>query len=149
MNGPRMRSMFPARSDHPPHPARPAAAPRNTRLRLVALVGAAVVLFAACGPDVESAPAAPGSPEAIIREVFTPLGEADKAVRVASCESGLNPMAVSSGGTYQGLFQLGSNVVAIQAYGGDRLDAWANASAARDLRVQRGNWSAWPICGRR
>ncbi len=150
--------------DHPPHPVRPNAAPtpqhhRPTqsgrpnrlarRLRVAAIVGAAIALFAACGPDTGSPPASPDSPEAIIREVFDAIGEGDKAVRVASCESGLNPMAVSRGGTYQGLFQLGSNIVAIHAYGGDRLDARQNALAARDLRTSRGNWSAWPVCGRR
>ena len=149
---------------HPPHPVRPTAAPTPQqhlsqrargpvrvarRLRLVAVVGAAIALFAACGPDPGAAPATPGSPEAIIREVFDPLGEGDKAVRVAACESGLNPGAISRGGTYQGLFQLGPHVVAIHAYGGDRLDARQNALAARDLRTSRGNWSAWPVCGRR
>ena len=147
-----------ARSEHPPHPVWPTAAPTPTqhqprrtarRLRLGAVVVAAIALFAACGPDVASAPPAPGSPEAIIREVFDPIGEGDKAVRVASCESGLNPGSISGGGTYQGLFQLGSNIVAVHAYGGNRLDARQNALAARDLRVQRGNWSAWPSCGRR
>ncbi len=151
-------------TDHPPHPVRPNAAPSPQqhsshrspgtprvarRLRLVAVVGAAIALFAACGPDTGSAPAAPGSPEAIIREVFDPIGEGDKAVRVAACESGLNPGATSRGGTYQGLFQLGPNIVAIHAYGGDRLDARQNALAARDLRTSRGNWSAWPVCGGR
>jgi len=113
----------------------------------VAVVGAALALFAACGPDV--APAPPNPSDAIIREVFDPIGEGDKAVRVASCESGLNPGAIGGGGTYQGLFQLGPNIVAIHAYGGNRLDARQNALAARDLRMQRGNWSAWPTCGRR
>lgn len=154
-----MRS--PVLTDQPPHQVRPTAAPTQSthprsgrprsgrRLRLVAVLGAAVALFGACGPDIAAGPPAPGSPEAIIREVFDPIGEGDKAVRVASCESGLNPGAISGGGTYQGLFQLGSSIVAIHAYGGDRLDARQNALAARDLRVARGNWSAWPVCGRR
>lgn len=110
---------------------------------LIALVGAA------CQPPVAPAPPTGELPEAIIREVFAPLGEADKAVRVATCESHLNPGAISPGGTYQGLFQLGAHIVAIHAYGGNRLDARQNTLAARDLRVQRGNWSAWPYCGRR
>ena len=112
------------------------------------VVGAAVVL-AACHPDsITDAPPLP-EVEAIIHEAFDPLGEGDKAVRVAACESGLNPNALSPGGTYGGLFQLGRHVVAIHAYGDNRLDARANTFAARDLRVQRGNWSAWPHCGRR
>lgn len=151
--------------EHPPHAGRPTAAsvprrhdaatgPRSQppvrrarRLRLLALFGVGAALLAACGPG--AAPAPPSPSEAIIREVFDPIGEGDKAVRVASCESGLNPGAVGGGGTYQGLFQLGPNIVAIHAYGGNRLDARQNALAARDLRVQRGDWSAWPHCGRR
>lgn len=153
--------------EHPPHPGRPTAAPvpeqpddgtgprsqpharRPRRLRLLALLGAAVALLAACGPGAAPAPAPPSPSEAIIREVFDPIGEGDKAVRVASCESGLNPGAISGGGTYQGLFQLGAHIVAINAYGGNRLDARQNALAARDLRISRGNWSAWPVCGGR
>ncbi len=119
------------------------------RRPFVVLVIAAGILLAACGPDVVTAPAVPGENEAIIREVFDPLGEGEKAVRVASCESGLNHNARSGSGLYLGLFQLGSNIVAIHAYGGNRYDPRANALAARDLRVQRGNWSAWPRCGLR
>lgn len=117
-------------------------------MRKYLLVIVAIGVLAACRPPAAPAPPA-GDVVAIIHEVFGPLGEGDKAVRVANCESHLNPGAISSGGTYQGLFQLGAHIVAIHAYGGNRLDARANALAARDLRVQRGNWSAWPVCGYR
>lgn len=107
-------------------------------------------LAAACHPDVIT-PAAPDYPAqnaAIIREVFGPLGEGEKAVRVASCESGLNHNALSPGSTYGGLFQLSRSIIAIHAYGNNRLDARANTLAARDLFVNRG-WQPWPVCGRR
>lgn len=115
---------------------------RARALMLVLLVG----LLAGCDRFVVS----PGPPsiEQMIHQVFDPYGEGDKAVRVARCESGLEPNAVGGGGTYKGLFQLGPHIVAIHAYGGNRHDPWANINAARDLYVQRGNWSAWPHCGR-
>lgn len=85
---------------------------------------------------------------AAIHEVFDPLGQGDKAVRVAQCESGLDPGAVSPGGAYHGLFQLGAHFDATVAfYGGTRLDAWANIQAARDAYLARG-WQPWPHCGR-
>jgi len=49
-----------------------------------------------------SAPA--GSVEEVIQRWFG--GEASTAIRVARCESGLNPRAVSSGGGNHGLFQI-------------------------------------------
>lgn len=119
-------------------------------MKKIALVLMGLVVLAGCHPDsiTPAAPDFPAQNAAIIHAVFDPLGQGDKAVRVASCESGLNHNALSSGGTYAGLFQIGRHVVAIHAYGGNRLDPWANAYAARDLFVQRGNWSAW-TCGNR
>jgi hypothetical protein len=116
--------------------------------------GALAVLGAACdltpGPHAASpAPAATGSPEAIVREVFGPLGVADQAVAVATCESGLDPAAVSPGGEYRGLFQLGGHLAGtVDAYGGNWFDPLTNAQVARDLYVQNGGWSSWPTCGR-
>jgi len=150
----------------PPNPERPTAASiptsqrtRRRTVRLAAAVVAVAALATACefgpGPSPSSAPApspaasAALSPdEAVIREVFGPLGVADQAVSVAACESGLNPMAGYPDATYKGLFQLGPHIVAIYQYGGDFFDARANVQAARDLYVSRGNWSAWPVCGR-
>ena len=134
----------------PPHAERPAAAsPQRTaagagrRRRAVGLAVSALAIAAitaACGIG----PPPPASQaEAVIHEVFGPLGQGDKAVSVARCESGLNPMAGWPDATYKGLFQLGPHIVAIHAYGGDWFDARANTLAARDLYVARGNWSAW------
>jgi hypothetical protein len=162
-----MRQILPTRTDQsvdaavdatvPPHPERQTAASRTTPPRrrgrtgrTMRLVGAAVAvaaLGAACGFSPAPAPSG-GSGEGAIREVFGPLGVADKAVAVARCESGLNPMAGFPDAYYKGLFQLNPSIVAINNYGGDFFDAWQNASAARDIYVSRGNWSAWPHCGR-
>jgi len=125
------------------------------RLPLVAGAVAVALLASACvfdpgpRPTSSAAPAPPASgPEAAIREVFTPLGVADQAVAVAACESGLDPGAVSSGGTYRGLFQLGSHLAGtVDFYGGNWFDPLTNAQVARDLYLQSG-WSSWPSCGR-
>jgi hypothetical protein len=134
--------------------------PRPVRIAAAAAVLAAV--GAGCKYDVlgstprpsaapartASAPApAPSGPEAAIHAVFGPLGVADQAVRVAACESGLNPGADS--GTYKGLFQLGPHLAGTVAfYGGDWFDPMTNAQVARDLYLASG-WASWPVCGRR
>jgi hypothetical protein len=98
-------------------------------------------------PAATAASAPSGSPEAAIREVFGPLGVADKAVQVAICESGLNPAADS--GTYKGLFQLGPHLAGTVAfYGGNWFDPLTNAQVARDLYLGSG-WASWPVCGSR
>lgn len=88
---------------------------------------------------------------AAIQQAFGPYGQevVDKATRVATCESGLWPYSGTNkpGYPYHGIFQLGKHIVAIHAYGGNRTDPYQNALAARDLWLQRGNWSAWPHCG--
>jgi hypothetical protein len=147
----------------PPHAERPAAAsPQRTaagttsarsgrRRRAVGLTLSALAIAgitAACG--IDPGPPPPPSPEeAIIHEVFDPYGVGGKAVSVARCESGLNPMAGWPDSTYKGLFQLGPHLSGtVAAYGGDWFDARTNSYAARDLYLSRGNWSAWPHCGR-
>lgn len=86
--------------------------------------------------------------ELAIHQAFDPFGPAvyAQARAVASCESGLWPYSgiTKRNPYYQGIFQLGAHIVAINAYGGDRYDPYQNALAARDLYVSRGNnWSAW------
>ena len=80
----------------------------------------------------------------IIHAVFGPQGE--KAVRVAFCESNLNPGAVGYGGSYLGLFQI---------WVGHGYDYWSlfdptyNAWAAWDLSRGGADWTPWPTCGSR
>ena len=115
--------------------------------RLVISVVALIVLTAACGPRVGSAPA-PTPPPAVamsINQAFGPFGSTvvAQATRVAKCESGWVATA-GAGSYYQGVFQLGRHIVAIRNYGGNFLDPWQNAQAARDLYISRGySWSAW------
>ncbi|MBI2709743.1 MAG: transglycosylase SLT domain-containing protein [Actinobacteria bacterium] len=74
----------------------------------------------------------------------------DKAVRVASCESGLNPRAVSPGGANWGLFQINSvhkGLVASMGYSWDKiLDPYVNARVARQIYNSSGGWRPWS-CG--
>ena len=80
---------------------------RHTRLVIPIL--ALVILTAACGPRLASAPP-PGPSPAVamsINQAFGPFGPAvvAQAVRVAKCESGWVPTA-GAGRYYQGIFQL-------------------------------------------
>ena len=116
-------------------------AQRHARVLIAVLV--LVVLTAACGPRPSAGP--PPAVSMSINQAFRPFGQGvvDQAFRVAKCESGWVATA-GAGRYYQGLFQLGQHVVAIRSYGGNFLDPWQNAQAARDLYITRGySWSAW------
>lgn len=127
------------------------------------LVKKLLVLFAilvvgatatACRPGTQ-----PGTPESVytwqdgwnaVEQAFAPFGPVvvAQAHRVAECESNHNPYAgllqSFRGHPYLGVFQLGPHIVAINNYGGNRLDPFQNAYAAAELYVSRGyNWSAW------
>jgi hypothetical protein len=73
----------------------------------------------------------------------------DKAVAVATCESGLDPSAVSSGGGNWGLFQINlvhAGLVGSMGYRWAQLtDPFVNAKVARVIYDQSG-WGAW-ACG--
>jgi uncharacterized protein YraI len=68
----------------------------------------------------------------IINEAASNYGQSsDDMLRVARCESGLNPGAVGGGGAYHGLFQFVPSTFAQTPYGEyDIYDPWANANAA-------------------
>lgn len=80
----------------------------------------------------------------IIHEAAMNYGQApDDMVRVARCESGLDPYAVGGGGTYYGLFQFVPSTFANTPYGQYEItDAWANANAAAWMwsEGQKGSW---------
>ncbi len=86
-----------------------------------------------------------GDVEWAIRQAFpeTP----DKAVRVARCESGLDPRAVSPGGANVGLMQI--NVVhrglaARMGYSWDQmLQVLPNLAVARAVYDRAGGWGPW------
>lgn len=74
-------------------------------------------------------------------------GNDDKAIAVADCESGLNPRASSSGGTYLGLWQF--HIETWRSYGGsgDPRDHSPHVQTQVAWRVFADHgWGAWPGC---
>ncbi len=124
-------------------------APRPTRRRgvtvaLAAVLAAALLLGAtACTPEVIS--------EQAIRTTF-PASVQEKAIRVATCESRMQPDAVSRSGDY-GLFQINKvtweKTVKGWGYTWDEMfDAEANADVAYRIYKLAGNsWSPWSCRG--
>ena len=80
----------------------------------------------------------------IIHEAADRYGQPrEDMVRVARCESGLNPNAVDPAGLYFGLFQFVPSTFAGTPYGEyDIFDPWANAHAAAWMwsEGRRGEW---------
>lgn len=84
-----------------------------------------------------------GSMEAIIADVFGPY--AAKAIRIATCESGLNPNARNRSGA-SGLFQVMMPMHAdLFDKPSDVFDPYANTRAAFSLSNGGTSWSAW-VC---
>jgi hypothetical protein len=81
----------------------------------------------------------------IIYEAADNYGQSrDDMLRVARCESGLDPHAVGGGGSYYGLYQFVPTTFAGTPYGDyDIYDAWANANAASWMWSEghKGEWS--------
>ena len=116
-------------------------------MRRAAIVLLGLLLLAGCAPQPDGTlrPFTYADSEQAIHQAFDPYGPVvyAQARRVAACESGLWPYS-GLGKYYRGIFQLGQHIVAIRVYGGQWLDPYQNALAARDLYVSRGNnWSAW------
>ena len=74
-------------------------------------------------------------------------GNDDKAVRVADCESSLNPRATSPGGTYLGLWQF--HIETWRNYGGSgdprNHSPKTQTQVAWNIYLDHG-WDAWPGC---
>lgn len=113
--------------------------------RLVALV--ALLVFVP-----HSALAYATDPATVKRQIRRAwMGDDDKAIRVANCESSLNPKATSPGGTYLGLWQFSRSTW--RAYGGPGNDpravnSYIQTQIAWKLKRDQG-WAPWPTCGTR
>jgi hypothetical protein len=109
------------------------------RILLSAVCVAGLVLgLSACNPQETSKDA--------IRQYFPESQE--KAIAVADCESGLNPKAVSPGGTNVGLFQINTvhkPTVQQMGYSWDQMtDPYVNSKVARKIYRDSGNsWRPW------
>lgn len=124
--------------------------------RTLAFVGALAVLLASAGPvlGVASDETHGGTTEADQAKVIKQIkraweGNDRKAIRVAECESGLNPKATSPGGTYLGLWQFSK--ATWKDYGGPGDDP-RDVSAYRQTLIawklfQDRRWEPWPSCG--
>ena len=67
---------------------------------------------------------------------------------LANCESGGNPGAVSSGGTYRGLYQFTMSAWAGVGGTGDPIDASSSEQTYRaQLLYRRSGDAVWPVCG--
>ena len=116
---------------------------KRLRAGLLGAVFVGVLGLGACAPGVQAG--SPSVAQDAITRYFGPV--ADQAMRVADCESSLNPSAISSGGGNYGLFQI--NYVHqdnFQAVTGQpwsaNLDPYANAAYAKYLYDQSG-WGPW------
>jgi soluble lytic murein transglycosylase-like protein len=118
---------------------------KRLRAALLGLVFVGTLGLAACDPGGSGA-VAPSPSQDAINIAFGPL--ASQATRVAQCESGLNPAAVSSGGGNWGLFQINRvHAGQFQAVTGQPwsavTDPYANARYAAWLYNQSGGWGPW------
>lgn len=79
----------------------------------------------------------------MIQQVFGPYGSS--AVRVATCESGLNPNATNTSSSAAGLFQfLPSTWAGTSQAGQSPYNAYANIQAAHEVFVRDGySWREW------
>lgn len=118
----------------------PPAPPPPTR------VAARTQASAPAPTDSTPPPAGSGSATAAISQYFGDIY--DSAVRVAQCESGLDPGAISPGGGNWGLFQINTTHKAdFENYTGQPwsavLNADYNAMYARKLYDGNGGWGPW------
>ena len=94
--------------------------------------------------------AAPKAKEADDSSATAPSGDAAAATlqRIAQCESGGNPSAVSADGTYRGKYQFDRETWRAMGGSGDPADApeAEQDRIAAALLAQRGT-APWPVCG--
>ena len=108
-------------------------------LPLFLIVGLLMGFTTACDEDA--------AVQLAIHEYF-PGSQNAKAKRVAQCESGMNPNAVSPGGQNHGLFQINlvhRNTVQSMGYSWSQIyDPFVNARVARHIfDAAGGSWSPW------
>jgi hypothetical protein len=93
--------------------------------------------------------AAPKAKEADDSPAAAPVGDAAATLqRIAQCESGGNPSAVSADGTYRGKYQFDRETWRAMGGSGDPADApeAEQDRIAAALLAQRGT-APWPVCG--
>ena len=91
--------------------------------------------------------AAPKEQDSDSSTAASPLGAAATLERIAQCESGGNPSAVSADGTYRGKYQFDRDTWRAMGGSGDPADApeAEQDRIAAALLAQRGT-APWPVC---
>ena len=124
--------------------------PPPRRQLLACAVTVSVALAALVGPTlVGSAESTTVDRAKVIRQLSRAWdGNDRKAIRVADCESSLNPKATSPGGKYLGLWQFSK--ATWKDYGGPGDDP-RDVNAFRQTEVawrlfQDRRWDPWPSC---
>jgi hypothetical protein len=118
--------------------------PKRLRASLLGAVFVTALGLTACAPGVQAD--TPSVAQDAITQAFGPIS--DQAMRVADCESSLNPDAVSSGGGNYGLFQINTvhsgtfEQVTGHSWSEVR-DPYLNAQFAAWLYNQSGGWGPW------
>src|SRR3954463_14325831 len=117
---------------------------KRLRVALIGLVFVAALGLNACDMRAQADGVSPA--QDAINQAFGPI--ADQATRVADCESGMDPNAVSPGGGNYGLFQI--NTVHRQEFEevtgrpwSDVTDPYANTAYAVRLYNESGGWGPW------
>lgn len=116
---------------------------KRLRAALAGAVFVGALGLTACDPNAQAD--SPSAAQDAINYHFGPI--ADQAMRVAQCESNLDPNAVSSGGGNWGLFQINTvHQAEFEAVTGhpwsDVLDPYVNTYYAVYLYQQSG-WGPW------
>ena len=128
-----------------------AAAERALLRRAEAAPASPVTAAAPTTPAPAAAPAAPATPAPAAPSGPAPSGDVASALeRIAQCESGGNPRAVSASGQYRGKYQFDQGTW--EANGGTG-DPAAAPEAEQDriaaILYSRAGPAPWPVCGYR
>lgn len=85
-----------------------------------------------------------------VRRIPLAAPRGDVWTRLAQCESGGNPRAVSKSGKYRGAFQFSLSTWRSIGMSGDPIDHPYSVQLAAAKRLQaRSGWGQWPTCARR
>jgi soluble lytic murein transglycosylase-like protein len=110
-----------------------------------------VILVGKSPPPMPTASPAPAPPTQSIPEIIAAAArrhgvDPDFMIRLARCESGLNPRAVNPAGPYIGLFQFAPST--FTAFGGHDIYNPADQSEITARMLARGLAHHWPVCSR-
>jgi len=106
----------------------------------------------AANPTPSSPSPSSPSPSSQNEEPYTPSGDSIDAhlARIAQCESGGNPRALSPGGTYRGMFQfLPSTWRSVGGTGDPAAASVAEQYKRARILYERSGPGQWPVCSRR